>query len=267
MNKLQQAARDIHISDNAERGRAAKAGLHPISRILVTFLYILTVVSFPGYDLIGLAGMVLYLLAHIIWHEIRVGTMFKRIWPVLLLTGVAGIASPVMDREVCVALGGVTVTYGMLSMVTLMIKGVFCAAASYILAVTAGIGQICHALRLLHIPEEIVTVIMLMHRYLMVLIKEVERMTQAYRLRAPNQKGLRFKTWGSFVGLLLLRSMNRAEEVYESMQLRGFQGKMQGSSLHSKKAAGIVYVLLWTMCFVILRIFPVFRIVGSFFLF
>lgn len=227
-------------------------------------MYILLVVSFPGYDLVGIAGMVLYLLAHIIWHEISVGTMFRRVWPIFLLTGAVGIANPALDREICVVIGDVEVTYGMLSMVTLMVKGIFCVAASYILAVTTGIGQICHALRLLHIPKEIVMVIMLIHRYLMVLIKEVERMQQSYRLRAPNQKGLRYKAWGSFVGLLLLRSMDRAEEVYESMKLRGFQGIMQHSSRKNSKGKSILYVLLWGMVFVVLRIFPVFQIVGSF---
>lgn len=265
MNKLGQAVKDIHISDNADSSHAAKGGLHPLSRVLVTFVYILVTVSFSRYDLAGLAGMVLYLLANIIWHDISAGTMLKRIWPVLLLTGAVGIASPIMDREVCVALGGIEISYGMLSMVTLMAKGAFCVMASYILAVTAGIGQICHALRLLHIPEEIVTVIMLMHRYLMVLLKELERMQQAYRLRAPNQKGLRFRTWGSFVGLLLLRSMDRAEEVYESMKLRGFQGRMKYSSLNSNQGASILYVLLWGMFFFTVRIFPIFQMVGNVF--
>lgn len=266
MNRLEQAAKDIHISDDVDNSSAAKGIVHPLSRVLVTFFYILIVVSFSHYNLIGLAGMVLYLLAHIIWYEISLGTMCKRVWPVFLLTGAVGIASPVMNREVCVMLGDVAVTYGMLSMITLMLKGIFCVTASYILAVTTGIGQICYALRLLHVPEEIVTVIMLMHRYLMLLIKEVERLLQAYKLRAPNQKGLQFKTWGSFVGLLLLRSMDRAEEVYESMKLRGFQGRMQYSSLKSNKGKSILYVLLWGICFLVLRMFPVFQVVGSFFL-
>lgn len=264
MSKLGQAAGDIHKSDRLG-STYAKKGLHPLSRVLVTFLYLLTVVSFPNYDLAGLAGMVLYLLIHMIWYDISVWTMLKRIWPIFLFTGLVGIAGPVMNREVYMVVGDITITYGMLSMITLILKGIFCVMASYILTITAGIGQICHALYVIHVPEEIVTVIMLMHRYLMLLIKEVERMQQAYKLRAPNQKGLRFRTWGSFVGLLLLRSMDRAEEVYESMKLRGFHGKMQGSSLKSKKVISIFYVLLWGIFLLLLRIFPIFLIVGNLF--
>ena len=262
MNKTGQAAREIHISDNADHSRR-EGGLHPLSRVIVTFLYILMVVSFSIYDLMGLSGMVLYLLVHILWYEISVSAMLRRVWPVLLLTGVAGIAGPVMNREVYVVLGDVAITYGMLSMITLMLKGMFCVMASYILAVTVGIGQICHALRLLHVPKEIITVVMLMHRYLMVLIKEVERMQLAYRLRAPHQRGLRFGTWGSFVGLLLLRSMDRAEEVYESMKLRGFYGGMPVSSPGRNTGMSFLYVLLWGFSLLFLRLFPIFPIVGN----
>lgn len=263
MNKSAQAVKDIHISDEAGSSHGSKGGLHPLSRVLVTFLYILAVVSFSNYNLTGLAGMVLYLLVQVIWYEISVKTMFKHVWPVLLMTAAVGIAGPFMDREVYGMLGNIAVTYGMLSMVTLMIKGMFCVIASYILTVTAGIGQICYALTVLHVPEEIITVIMLMHRYLMVLLKEVERMQQAYRLRAPKQKGILFKTWGSFVGLLLLRSMDRAQEVYESMKLRGFHGRIQSLSFESSKGKSILYVLLWGLFFLVLRIFPVFHIAGN----
>lgn len=149
-------------------------------------------------------------------------------------------------------------------MITLMEKGIFCVMASYILVTKTGIAQICHALRCLHIPKEIITILLLMHRYLMVLLKEVERMQQAYRLRAPGQKGLHIKTWGSFVGLLLLRSMDRAEEVYESMKLRGFGGQLPTDStagIHIGQ--NILYVTAWCLAILLFRFFPVFQIVGQ----
>ena len=265
MNKLGQASKEIHKSDKVSNDYSEKERIHPLSRVLVTFLYLVLVVSFSNYDLIGLAGMVLYLLIQMIWYEISVGTMIRYVWPIFLFTGAVGLANPLLNREAYMIFGDITITYGMLSMMTLLLKGIYCVTASYILMVTTGIRQICYVLHLLHIPEEIVTMIMLMHRYLMVLIKEVERMQQSYKLRAPNQKGIRFKTWGSFVGLLLLRSMDRAEEVYESMKLRGFHGKIQDSPLKSKKGRSIFYVLFWGIAFLLLRIIPIFSIVGNLF--
>lgn len=265
MNKTRQAAKDIHISDNADSGRLAKGGIHPLARLIVVFLYILLVVSFPRHNLAGLSGMVTYLLINGIWYGISASAVLKRIWPVFLLAVATGAAGLFMDRETYFTFGSITITYGMLSMVNLVLKGMFCVTASYILTVTAGTWQICHALRTIHIPEEIVMVILLMHRYLMVLTKEVERMQQAYRLRAPGQKGIKFKTWGSFAGLLLLRSMDRAEAVYESMKMRGFNGKIRYSSLKSNKGASILYVFLWGIFLFIFRMFPVFQVVGSLF--
>ena len=125
MNKLGRAVKDIHVSDNADSVRAEKGGIHPLSCVVVTFLYILLVLSFSNGDLAGLAGMILYLLIHSVWHEISVRTMLRRIWPVLLLTASAGIANPVIDRRVYAVLGDITVTCGMISMITLMMKGIF----------------------------------------------------------------------------------------------------------------------------------------------
>lgn len=50
-------------------------------------------------------------------------------------------------------------------------------------------------------------------------------MASAYRLRAPESRGIPWKISGSLLGLLFLRSLERAQLVYESMKLRGFQGR------------------------------------------
>lgn len=267
MTNLEQAVKDIHITDHAGVN-AEKSGIHPLACLLVTFIYIVTVLSFGRYDVAGLSAMILYILVQCIWHEVSVREMLKHIWPVFILTGMIGIANPFLERTVYVShnfffMGDLTITYGMLSMITLMLKGMFCVMASYLLVNQIGIRQICYALYRLHLPEEIVTVLMLMHRYLIVLLKELGRMQQAYKLRAPGHRGVHIRAWGSFAGLLLLRSIDRAGEVYESMQLRGFHGGMKYTPVESNKGRNIFLVLIWGFVFLLLRIFPVFRIVGE----
>lgn len=68
---------------------------------------------------------------------------------------------------------------------------------------------------------------LLTYRYISVMLEEFSIMTDAYMLRAPGEKGIRFAAWGSFVGQLLLRSMDRAEELYGAMRLRGFTGDLK----------------------------------------
>ena len=68
-------------------------------------------------------------------------------------------------------------------------------------------------------------------------------MQEAYQLRAPGQKGLHVSAWGSFLGQLLLRSMDRAEALYESMELRGFSGDYPYAARAKGSAASWPYAL------------------------
>ena len=97
--------------------------------------------------------------------------------------------------------------------------------ASFLLVATTSIEEICRALRQLHFPKMLTSLLLLTFRYISVLLEEVAIMTEAYHLRAPGQKGIHVSAWGSFLGQLLLRSMDRAEALYESMELRGFYGE------------------------------------------
>ena len=79
--------------------------------------------------------------------------------------------------------------------------------------------------------------------------KETDKTLLAYSLRAPGQKGIFIKTWGTLVGSMMLRSIDRAVNVYESMMLRGFKGMMPLQPAKydyklSKLTFGIMCVLL-----------------------
>ena len=104
-------------------------------------------------------------------------------------------------------------------------KGIFCLMASFLLAATTSIEEICRALRQLHVPKLLTNLLLLTFRYVGLLLSEVAAMQQAYSLRAPGQKGIHISAWGSFLGQLLLRSMDRAQVLYESMELRGYHGE------------------------------------------
>ena len=150
-------------------------------------------------------------------------------------------------------------------MITLMIKGCFSVIASYLLIATTSIEEICYGLRLLHVPKIIVTQLLLIYRYITLLLSEAKRVTQAYALRAPGQKGINIKAWGPLVGQLLLRSMDRAEVVYESMCVRGFQGEFKTGTRKKGTRGGFLYLLIWVVVLLAFRIYPVFDLIGGIF--
>ncbi len=263
-NKIGNAIYEIHHMDAvAERNQWVNQ-LHPLIKFVVTIVYISIVVSFHKYDIIGLGGMVVYPVALFILADLSFRDSVKRLRVVLPLVCFVGIFNPFFDK-VPIVVFGVTISAGVLSMITLMMKGVFTVLASYLLIATTTIEKLCYAFRLLHIPKIMVTQIMLTYRYVTVLLEEVNRITQAYSLRAPKQKGVHFKVWGSLTGQLLLRSMDRAGMVYESMVLRGYDSTFDYVREKTTwKWKDLFYLIFWLGVFVLFRKVPVLIIVGNF---
>ena len=264
MSKMNHAIYEIHHMDTMAQKNQWVNLIHPLVKLLLTVFYIAVTVSFSRYDIIGLAGMVLYPLAVFILGDISIKDSLRRLRVVLPLVCVIGIFNPFFDK-VPVVFMGIPMNAGVLSMFTLMMKGIFSVMASYLLIATTSIEKICYALSLLHVPRIMVTQILLTYRYITVLLEEVNRITQAYSLRAPNQKGIHFKVWGSLTGQLLLRSMDRAEVVYESMLLRGYKGDFKYMGQKVKfRMQDFLYLLLWAGVIVLFRMQPVFIVIGNF---
>lgn len=270
MSKIEQAIGVLHEVDNEANERGKNNVLHPTARLMTTIIFILTVISFRKYEIVGLLGMSLYILATGIIEEISISKGIGRVKYILLLVVLLGIVNPFFDKTEMFLVGNVVITGGMISMLTLMLKGILTVMSVYLLLMCTGIWQICRAMRSIGIPKGGVTVILLIYRYIIVLLKEVQRMNTAYHMRAPGQKGIHIKAWGSFVGLLLLRSMDRAECVYDSMELRGYNGEYfyHLSSEKNRESVGlsILYVIFWAILFLLLRFVPVFDWIGNLFI-
>ncbi len=233
--------------------------LHPLGKLLVCVIYILTVASVGKYDLQRLLLLRVYPVYCLIVGELSIKDGLYRMRLILPLVIFVGIFNPFFDREVVLRIGadaagngGVAITSGVISMITLMLKGLFTVLAAYILIAMTSIEEICYALRLIHVPRIIVIVIQLIYRYFGLMGNEANRISTAYQLRAPSQKGIHYKAWGTLVGQWLLRSMDKAGVVYESMMLRGFNGdfrvERRGASLKD-----LIYPLIWITIYFIIR--------------
>ncbi len=228
--------------------------LHPLCKLLVSAAFILITMSYPKYDVAGLIPMAAYLIFAFLIGELSPADGIYRMRLILPLVIFVGVFNPFFDRTPMMRVEAfdLVITGGMISMVTLMIKGIYGVLAAYILIATTSIEDICRGLRMIHVPGIIVTVILLIDRYFIIMGQEAERITNAYFLRAPKQKGIHISAWGTLVGQWLLRSMDRATAVYESMQLRGFKGDFSISS-QKFKASDIAYAIIFVSVFFIFR--------------
>lgn len=265
MNKAAQSRSELYAMEEMAAGDSPIHRLHPLAKLLATVLYIALTVSFPKYGLSAIAAMALYPAFLFQAAGISLKTCFYKMRFVLPLVLAVGIANPFLDREPLLYLGTVPVSGGVISMVTLMLKGAFSLTASFLLIATTKIDALCASLRKLHVPELLVTLFLLTYRYISVMVEQVGIMSEAYALRAPGQKGIHVSAWGSFLGQLLLRSMDRATELYQSMQQRGFTGSYRYLTIPRFGGADWAYLLVSIAVLALFRCIDIAGAIGTLF--
>ena len=263
MNKVERALRELGEMDRLADGRSWVHRRDPLAKLAVTVAYIAVVVSYGKYDLSGLAVMVLWPALLFQLSGVPVSTCFRKLRFVLPLVLAVGLFNPLFDKAPRLVVAGVAVSGGVISMATLMLKGVLCLSASFLLMATTSIDALCAALRRVRVPGTLVTLLLLTFRYVGVLMEELAVMTEAYQLRAPGQRGIHVSAWGSFLGQLLLRSMDRAEELYASMRLRGFHGEFYYAGTQRPDLWDWVYAVGCVGVFLLVRRYDVAGLLGG----
>ena len=247
MNKMEKALHELSEMDELAAQDSPIHSLSPTAKLLATIAYIILTVSFGKYDLPGLVPMLLWPVLLFQISGIPVRTCFYKLRIVLPLVMAVGLFNPFFDRAPMLTIGTVAVSGGVISMLTLMLKGVLCLMASFLLMATTPIDSLCAVLRKLRVPG------LLTYRYVGVMTEELAIMTDAYHLRAPGQKGIHISAWGSFLGQLLLRSMDRAQELYASMLLRGYHEHFHYADLRRFRLTDAAYAVGCILVFLLLR--------------
>lgn len=263
MNKMQKALHELAEMDELAVRSSPIHALHPAAKLIATIVYILVTLSFDKYDLSGLVPMLLWPILLFQLSGIEVRSCFYKLRIVLPLVMAVGLFNPFFDRAILLRFGPISVSGGIVSMLTLMLKGLFCLMASFLLMATTPIDNLCAALRQLHVPKLLVTLLLLTYRYVGVMTEELAIMSEAYHLRAPGQKGIHISAWGSFLGQLLLRSMDRAQELYSSMLLRGYHQHFHYADIKPFKRRDALYVIGCVLAFVLVRTFRIAQLLGG----
>ncbi|MBQ3664702.1 MAG: cobalt ECF transporter T component CbiQ [Lachnospiraceae bacterium] len=267
MNKIDYAIMEIHHLDHEAKKENILTRINPLAKLIITFLYIILLTSIDRYKPQQCIYMCIYLILIKIIGEISMKKCIKRLKVIFTIVLVIGIANPIINRNIVAQIGKIPISSGMISMTTLMIKGCFAIIASYFFIITTGMENFCVALRMIHIPGVLITVILLIYRYIIVFLKEVQRIWTAYSMRAPNQKGVNFKAWGSMIGSLMIRSIDKAGNVYDSMELRGFNPDTFFDKKNGFCEIDLIYFIFSAAVIVVIRYINIFEMIGNVFVF
>ena len=95
------------------------------------------------------------------------------------------------------------------------------------LLATIPLSTFGHALFSMHVSKKIVHLILMTYRYIDLLASEYRRSLRAVRVRGftPGTNLHTYRTYAYLIGMLLVRSLARAERIGWAMRCRGFQGQ------------------------------------------
>lgn len=114
-------------------------------------------------------------------------------------------------------------------MLTILFRGLLAFLVSLWLINVMPFEQLLVTLRRLKVPAVIVAILAFMYRYVFVVWDELDSLRLAWRTRSFGRSSLwfRWKTLAGLLGMLLIRSLNRAERIHGAMQARGWDGEVR----------------------------------------
>ncbi len=103
-----------------------------------------------------------------------------------------------------------------------------------------------HAMHELRVPKKIVHLFFFTYRYVHVIYREYFRLVNAMKIRGfrPGTNMHTYKTLAYLVGMLLVRSCDRAQRVHRAMLCRGFRGNLYSLSEFSLRTTDVISLIL-----------------------
>ena len=263
MSKIEQRWLEIRQLDDLAAGDSIIHRLHPGAKLLTTLAFVLVTASFPKYAVTAMLPLILFPLFLISLADLPWGVLFGRLLLSLPFVLFVGIFNPLFDQTLLYQFGPIALTGGVVSFFSILLRFFLSVLAAVSLLATTGINPLGAALQSLGVPSVLVNQILSMYRYLHVLVDEVARTLRACSLRSYGGEAVGFRVWGSLTGGLLLRTLDRAQRVYQAMLCRGFDGRIRLTGARRMNFSDFVFILSWTAFFLLVRCYDLPMLLGK----
>lgn len=197
------------------------------AKAVVTLAFIAVVMSFPQQAVSALTPFLLYPVALVALGRIPLWLVLKKVLVAAPFALVIGIWNPILDRQPGVEIGALSLSSGWLSFFSIVLRFALTVGAALALVACTGMNRLAAGLGQLGVPRVFVVQLLFLYRYLFVVADEGGKMLRAVALRSAGARPLGLRVYGSLVGHLFLRAMDRAERVYRAMAARGFDGEVR----------------------------------------
>ncbi|MGD9536644.1 MAG: cobalt ECF transporter T component CbiQ [Alphaproteobacteria bacterium] len=222
------------------------AGLDPRTRLLAAFGFAAAVIALDG--LPAMLAALLPAAALVIAARLPLAALRHRLLHVegfmLVLLVLLPFTTP---GTTLVSLGPIQVSEeGLWRAVAIILKVNAIALASFALLGSIEPVRIGWAASKLGAPLKLVHLFLFVVRYVGVFRAESRRLLEAMRARAfaPRLDLHTWRSFGNLVGLMLVRSLDRAERVEEAMRCRGFAGRFPMVASEAFRRADLIFAIV-----------------------
>jgi len=255
---------DLGRLDRLSYGETVMHRLDPRAKVIATGLFLVTVVSFPKYDVAGLVPFLLFPVLAAALGDIPIGFILRKVLIVSPFAVFVGIFNPLLDTRTVAVVAGLPVSAGWLSFASILAKFALTVSAALLLVATTSFPGVCHALRRLGCPAIFVSQLLFLYRYLFVLAEEAMRIVRARNLRSFGGRGRGASVFARLVGILLIRTLDRAERIYRAMLSRGFAGDLPTLRNSRAGSGDLAFAAATAILLGVFRFLPVTEGIGRF---
>ena len=197
--------------------------LEPRIKIIGLLSFILFVALTPRNSFAALGFHCLIIVILIALSNIPLRFIMKRALTIIPFALTIAVFIPFLKpgRQVCGAYDGLAAFCGIL------IKAVLSIMAMTVLMTSTNFSVLLKALEKLKFPSIFIMIISFMYRYIFILQDELMKMRQAKDSRSVGgSRWFHLYALANMLGVLFIRSYERAEKVYLAMLCRGFDGRI-----------------------------------------
>ncbi|PLY01205.1 MAG: cobalt ECF transporter T component CbiQ [Desulfuromonas sp.] len=266
MGRIETAYLDLGSLDALAYRDSAIHRLDPRAKLVTTLIFIVTVVSFDKYSIAAMLPFLLYPAVLTVQAGLPAGPILKKLLIALPFAFFIGIFNPFFDQATLLRFGTIEISGGWVSFASILLRFSLTVTAALTLIATTSFAGVCMALEKLGCPKIFALQLLFVYRYLFVLIEEATRLVRARALRSFHGRGKGLRTFGSLIGQLLLRTLERAQRIHLAMLCRGFDGEIRMIKPLTTGRREIAFVLGWTLFFVFCRLWNIPEQAGSIFM-
>ena len=133
--------------------------------------------------------------------------------------------------------------------VRLVVRALGCVASVYFTVLSTPVTDLLLALKRLHVPKLLLTLMELIYRFIFVLTETAQRMHIAQQARL-GYGSLRqsFHSFGTLLAMVFIRAYRRADRIYVSLEARGYEGEVQTLPPHYRSGRTVYLWCLGLTC-------------------